>query len=51
MARWVVAPVACIWRTMGSTLDAKASAAFWFVTTPLARLLWMSLSLCYWCQM
>jgi hypothetical protein len=27
MARRVVAPLACIWRTTGSTLAAKASAA------------------------
>ena len=26
MARWIVAPVACIWRTMGSTLAASQSA-------------------------
>ena len=26
MARWIVTPVACIWRTMGSTLAASQSA-------------------------
>jgi hypothetical protein len=26
MARWVVAPVACVWHTMGSTLAASQSA-------------------------
>ena len=34
MARNVVAPAACIWRTMGSTLAAKASAASRFAATP-----------------
>ena len=36
MARNVVAPAACIWRTIGSTLAAKASAASRFAATPLA---------------
>jgi hypothetical protein len=36
IARNVVAPAACIWRTIGSTLAAKASAASRFAATPLA---------------
>src|SRR5258708_14236796 len=36
MARWVVAPAACICRTIGSTFDAKLSAAFRLVATPFA---------------
>ena len=34
--RNVVAPAACIWRTIGSTLAAKASAASRLAATPLA---------------
>jgi hypothetical protein len=36
MARNVVAPAACIWRTIGRTLAAKASAASRLAATPLA---------------
>ena len=36
IARNLVAPAACIWRTIGSTLAAKASAASLFAATPLA---------------